>query len=447
MNMGWQWRFLALFALLSLVGACLLLIKLTLISPLLLGTLVVTSLALGYFGWVIFSGRGRRLMLGWAGLLLSGFLLFSEILALKERSGDNRYLLPALLLLGLYLYLVRTLRGQYQQTLRRLSAVGLNQFKRPFLIINPQSGGGRAIKAGIPQLARNQGIKVIVIKPGDNIEALAEACVRRGADIIGVSGGDGTLGAVATITIKHQLPLVVLPGGTRCHFARDIGLDPEHIRDALGGFFGTLRQVDVGQINNRIFLNNASFGLYGDIVNHHGYREHKLSTSRLVLQEQMSKKDRGYDLKFQDGQGGFYEKAIEILVGINPYETIKIFELGRRSKLDTGKLQITAITDLDDSTVRHLIGSFAFKPAARSSLPENILQWETNKFTVDSGHIEIVVGVDGEREVYAPPVDIKILPRALTLMVPSAGAREKPKSPFSRDVIGELGRAAGGKQI
>jgi diacylglycerol kinase family enzyme len=447
MRLSFFWRFIAALALVSIVACAVLLLKFTLSAPLLLVVAILTILTLLYAGWLIFTGTHRRLRHGWMLLLVCIVLLAAEIGLLFARVEHRGLLITALLLGALYLLLVHNLRRYYWQQKRRLGETtnATSDFSHPVLIINPKSGDGRAIKAGIDTLARDRGIQVIVTKKEDNIEGLAQRAVERGADVVGVSGGDGTLGAVAKVAIKHKLPLVVLPGGTRCHFARDIGLDPERIVDALEGFSGVARQVDVGVIGERIFLNNASFGIYADIVDHEEYREHKLATSRRVLQELLDGRRKAYDLSFKDGAGIRHNKAVQLFVGVNPYKTLKLLELGRRDSLDTGKLQVTAITELNDATVRQLMGTLTSRHDSEAALSENILQWTTDEFKLDTTTDTIVAGVDGEREQYDTPIKIGIVPKALTIMVPAEGIRSRPVNAFSTATFKQLWQVAVGK--
>ena len=58
----------------------------------------------------------------------------------------------------------------------------------------------------------------------------------------------------------------VLPLGTLNHFARDLGI-PTDLEEAVRVVVeGTVREVDVGEANGRVFVNNSSIGLYPDAV-------------------------------------------------------------------------------------------------------------------------------------------------------------------------------------
>ena len=99
--------------------------------------------------------------------------------------------------------------------------------KHPFLVMNPRSGGGKVAKFGLKEKAEAMGAEVALLDgPGlVDVAALARDAVARGADLLGVAGGDGTQALVAGIAAEHDLPFLVISAGTRNHFALDLGLD------------------------------------------------------------------------------------------------------------------------------------------------------------------------------------------------------------------------------
>ncbi|MFN8052225.1 MAG: diacylglycerol kinase family protein [Acidimicrobiales bacterium] len=83
--------------------------------------------------------------------------------------------------------------------------------------------------------------------------------------VLGVAGGDGTINAATGIALETDRPLLVIPGGTLNHFARDLGVDT--IDAAIDAFHrGRLHRIDVGRIDGRPFLNTASIGGYPELV-------------------------------------------------------------------------------------------------------------------------------------------------------------------------------------
>ncbi|MGA8462058.1 MAG: diacylglycerol kinase family protein, partial [Streptosporangiaceae bacterium] len=146
--------------------------------------------------------------------------------------------------------------------------------RHPYLIMNPKSGGGKVGKFDLKRKAEDLGAEVFLIggsEPVDVAKIAREAAVR-GADLLGVAGGDGTQALVAGIAAEHGIPFVVISAGTRNHFALDLGLDREDPSACLGALFdGVELRVDLGVINGQTFVNNASFGAYAEIVETPGY--------------------------------------------------------------------------------------------------------------------------------------------------------------------------------
>jgi len=156
-----------------------------------------------------------------------------------------------------------------------LTDPGPKTAERPVLLINPRSGGGTAGRTGLAGAARDLGIDVRELHQGDDLLQLARDAVAGGADALGMAGGDGSLGLVASVALEHGLPFVCIPAGTRNHFARDLGLNPREPVKALAAFAGPERRIDVGTVGPRVFLNNVSLGVYASIVHTPGYREER----------------------------------------------------------------------------------------------------------------------------------------------------------------------------
>ena len=147
------------------------------------------------------------------------------------------------------------------------------------LFVNPRSADGAAARARLADRARERGIEVVVLARGQRLAALAEEAVTKGADALGMAGGDGSLAIVAAQAAARQLPFVCVPAGTRNHFALDLGVDRHDPVGALEAFTsGVERRIDVAEVNGRLFLNNVSLGVYADAVRQPGYRDAKFRT-------------------------------------------------------------------------------------------------------------------------------------------------------------------------
>jgi Diacylglycerol kinase catalytic domain len=175
--------------------------------------------------------------------------------------------------------------------------------RRPFLIMNPRSGGGKVTKFGLREKAEALGAEVALLEgPGTvDVAALARKAVADGADLLGVAGGDGTQALVAGIAAEHGLPFLVISAGTRNHFALDLGLDREDPATCLDGLTdGEELRVDLGIIADRTFVNNASFGAYAEVVRSPAYRDDKRGTTLQLLPD-LLKGHQGAHLSAQAG--------------------------------------------------------------------------------------------------------------------------------------------------
>ena len=132
------------------------------------------------------------------------------------------------------------------------------------IVVNPDAGSGFAVPPTDELRQCLPGAELIKTDEDLSVpEALEKAAIAGRA--IGVAGGDGTVNAAAQAAYTAEKPLVVFPGGTLNHFARDIGVD--EIDDAVRAIeSGSTVGIDVGRIAGRPFLNTASFGSYVDLV-------------------------------------------------------------------------------------------------------------------------------------------------------------------------------------
>ena len=176
--------------------------------------------------------------------------------------------------------------------------------EHPVLLMNPKSGGGKAEKFELERECRERGIEPIVLGPGDDLLELAEDAVARGADVIGMAGGDGSQALVGTVASAHGIPHVVVPAGTRNHFALDLGIDRDDVVGALDAYAdGVERTIDLAEVNGRVFVNNATLGLYAKIVQSPEYRDAKVQTALEMLPELIGPDAEPLDLRFTGPDG------------------------------------------------------------------------------------------------------------------------------------------------
>jgi len=294
--------------------------------------------------------------------------------------------------------------------------------KRAFLIMNPRSGGGKVAKFGLKEKAEALGAEVALLEgPGQvDVAALARQAVAAGADLLGVAGGDGTQALVAGIAAEHDLPFLVISAGTRNHFAMDLGLDrdnPAACLDALTGD-GVEQRIDLGIIGDRTFVNNASFGAYAEVVQDPAYRDDKRGTTLEVLPDLLSG-NRGAKLTAHAGDTTITGPQA-LLVSNDPYEMSDIAGLGRRARLDAGRLGVVAVT------VNNTLQAVALLRGARG---QGLTTLTADEVVVDADVPEIPVGIDGETVMMPTPVRCTIRPKALRVRVPRDRPGIRPPKP------------------
>ena len=214
--------------------------------------------------------------------------------------------------------------------------------------------------------------------------------------MLGIAGGDGSLGAVAQIAIERDVPFVVVPFGTRNHFARDLGLKRNDPVGALAAFSGTERRIDVARVGDRVFLNNVSLGLYAELVHRReGPRLRREAFAQLRALLLLAENPKGSGLSVD----GTPVTARVALVANNHY-ALELFSLGERQRLDEGRL--------------HLYLAAGWRPSEWDERPYK-------RLVIDAADQSVKAAVDGEPTSLETPVAFQIEPRALRVLVPTPG--------------------------
>ena len=287
--------------------------------------------------------------------------------------------------------------------------------RHPYLIMNPKSGGGKVEKFDLKRKAEELGAEVFLIDGSEPVDVakVAREAVAQGADLLGVAGGDGTQALVAGIAAQHGIPFVVISAGTRNHFALDLGLNRDDPSACLGALSdGVELRVDLGMINGQVFVNNASFGAYAEVVETPAYRGDKLNTTLNLLPD-LLQGQRGARLSARAADDTEFRSPQALLVANNPYGTGDIAGLSRRARLDAGLLGVIGVKVRNVQQAVDLL-------RGRRAVGVRVLSTKKIEITADAP--QIPVGVDGEALSMSTPVVCTISPGALRVWVP----RDRP---------------------
>jgi diacylglycerol kinase family enzyme len=414
-----------LLAMVSLVASALLVVwvlGLLIRTPALIvgGILGLTLLGAGGW-WAVTEQHTRRLVGIAAALVGAGVILASLWAAASDPAADWERLALAVLLAVVAVASARAAMVRDLHLMDRL-AQGRVRPDHPVLICNPKSGGGKVGQFGLVELAQQMGVEVVMLEPGTDLEQLARDAVARGADCLGMAGGDGSQALVASVAIEHDLPFVPISAGTRNHFALDLGLDRDDPRKGMVAFTdGVPRRVDYATVGDRLFVNNVSLGVYATVVQGEGYRDAKRETFMEDLPKMLGNRGEPFDLQFTTPDGQEVDDSFLIMVSNNPYVMAPALDFSQRRSMDGGILGVVAVSSKTGAEAGALVARAALGTANRDP---NYHQFETTQFEVRSRGGTAAAGIDGEALHLDTPLRFTIHPRGLGLLVPAGAVVE-----------------------
>ena len=259
---------------------------------------------------------------------------------------------------------------------------------------------------------------ISLARNGAEVADLARAAARADWKVIVAGGGDGTVNAVASAVVDSDKFLGVLPLGTLNHFAKDLGIPNDLDSAARAIVAGHTMNVDVGEVNGRIFLNNSSLGLYPTIVRER-QKHQKLGSGKwpafLWAALAALRRYPFLDLSLSVDGKEFHRRTPFVFVGNNEYE-MESFNIGSRARLDRGHLSLymthqTGRWGLVRLAVRALLG--------RLREDKDFLALSTNEVKIETRRHRLRVAFDGEVDIMQTPFHYRVLPRALRVIVPA----------------------------
>lgn len=286
--------------------------------------------------------------------------------------------------------------------------------------------GGAFIRDG--QLAERLGVALegagleadVRLADGHEIPAaFADAALAPGLDAVVAAGGDGTASCAAGHLAGTGRRLGLLPLGTLNHLARDAGIPAGLDAAAAVVAAGHSRLVDVAEVNGRVFVNNSGVGLYPDMVR---FREAAQGQGRSKRSAMLSASLRALR-SFKRHRLWISATGVEtpirtplLFVGNNRYRA-SLFALGRRERLDAGELSLHAVRaknrlHLFWAGIRGLVG--------RLDEQRDFVNLYGETLTIHSDRPSLAISADGEHFTMETPLEYRIRPKALRLIVPAS---------------------------
>jgi diacylglycerol kinase family enzyme len=253
---------------------------------------------------------------------------------------------------------------------------------------------------------------------GGECQVRCRALSERGDPLVVVGGGDGTISAAASALVGTETALGILPLGTLNHFARDLGV-PTAVNEAAALIAsGKARQVDVAEMNGRVFVNNSAIGLYPLLVVDREIQRVRLGRPKAVAMAIASVRTlvrfsrQRLALTVNDQQGQVDTPLL--FVGNNDYR-IDLPAAGTRDSLEDGQLFVVAMR----TTTRFGFIAAGVRALLNRSRAEDMARIEgVERLRVSSRKSHLAVSLDGEVLRAAPPLDYAIRKRALKVIAP-----------------------------
>jgi len=264
----------------------------------------------------------------------------------------------------------------------------------------------------------------IAIVSQHDLQTTAKEAAKRAEDgkigAVVAGGGDGSLRVVAGALAGTSVPLGVLPLGTLNHFAKDLGI-PLDLDEAVQTIAkGETRTIDLGSVNDKIFINNSSIGIYPYLVSdrdrvrkRHGVAKWLATipaafrTLRLYPRTRLTIETKDWTRTY---------RTPCVFVGNNEY-AMELSNLGQRKALDDGKLFLCVVKQ---PTPLGLLRAFLLLWLGRFDPTRDIECFELDELTITSRAARLRVALDGEVGTLQPPLHYRSLPGALQVIVPVA---------------------------
>lgn len=293
------------------------------------------------------------------------------------------------------------------------------------IIVNASAGCG----CGEPEIAKLRnafaaaGVEahIITAHSGEELQLIARRTALDKPPVIVASGGDGTINAVAAALVDTGIALGIVPLGTFNHFARDlhIALDVSAAVSIIVGGYSI--GIDVGQVNERIFLNNSSVGMYASFVLLREKQRKRLGRGKwhAIFWATLTVLRRSpfLDVRLRLDQVEQRHRTPFVFIGNNEYQ-MEGFDIGLRKRLDSGWLSVY-VTKRRDRGGLILLALAALFGQLRQGM--DFVAASAHSLTVESRHKHLLVATDGEVTTMQTPLHYRIRASALRVLVPAPG--------------------------
>jgi YegS/Rv2252/BmrU family lipid kinase len=290
------------------------------------------------------------------------------------------------------------------------------------VILNSSSGSGHeeGMEKTLAEAFKAAGAeaRISMAQTGAEVITLAEQAAQGDADVVVAAGGDGTISSVAAAIIDSNKSLGVLPFGTMNHFAKDLGIPLDLVGAVATIAAGHQTEVDVGEVNGHVFINNSSLGLYPIIV-HKRQKQQRLGWGKwpayIWAAFGVLRRYPFLNVRVAVDSEELYSHTPFVFIGNNKYEMEKL-NIGSRAHLDRGELSLY----MTNRTGRLGLVRLALRALLRGLHQEkDFVALCTKEIWIETRHKHVRVALDGEVTRIVPPLNYSAHPRALRVLTPA----------------------------
>jgi diacylglycerol kinase family enzyme len=277
---------------------------------------------------------------------------------------------------------------------------------RGVLIVNPSAGSARetpeALSAVLPSL------ELRICEPAHLRRELVRA-VADGAPVVAVAGGDGTIRTAANVLAHTDSSLLPVPLGTFNHFARSLGIDTvEAAAEALE--HGVATRIDLGQVDDERFVNNAGIGWYAEMLRTRARLSRRMPRQLAkvaALLVNLPKAPR-FDVELS----GRTYKTWLVWVGNGRYD-IRVGHLSERESLTDHRLDVRIM--VADRRLARLRAALALLSGNVES-SDALMRFTPSEAVFRVARAAVAVAVDGDEIGLPPPLHFRSDPEALSVL-------------------------------
>lgn len=305
-----------------------------------------------------------------------------------------------------------------------------------FIVMNQRSGasGKDEVREAMEAVLREAGRRhqFVPVQPGQVLQACQQAgrlASGQGGVLVAV-GGDGTINCAAQAALQHGCPLGVIAQGTFNLFARELGLPLDAVEATRALLQGRPEQVQVGWVNQRVFLVNASVGLYPKLLADREEIKQKLGRRRWIAIVAALKSFFEWRLQLAldaelDGHVT-HMRVASVFVGNNRLQLERVGAGDRLvGRVTEGKLGVLVLPPMSFWTKLRMLAAAAFGKLAQE---REVNSFALRTLTVASRHARrLKVAYDGEVQWMQLPLRFTVSPRPLLVMLPPPEQRLPPQ--------------------